>query len=250
MGTNDRISTSLTCRHGRRQPPCHPGNHGRKTAIRSACPHRSPVGDIRSVLGSGMHSALIEIALRRLFNDGEQCVCSRRYYFLAAMLPSFWRGGTCRWAVSPAARREMETDMNIFGSRGRNETPEFALRDDAPGVFRDRSRPRGRRRARACVPHSELAAGLDCPNDPRRGAWNPLAGRSPIPRRWNSPLRQSGGRRRRSARGNRGEQVIGAGARVRPRAPRGCNRFAVELTAAALLLTSSSIHMPFSAAAV
>jgi hypothetical protein len=26
----------------------------------------------------------------------------------------------------------METDMNIFGSRGRNETPEFALRDDAP----------------------------------------------------------------------------------------------------------------------
>ena len=78
------------------------------------------------------HSALIEIALRRLFNDGERCVCPRRYYFLAAMLPSFWRGGTCRWAVSPAARREMETDMNIFGSRGGNETPEFALRDSAP----------------------------------------------------------------------------------------------------------------------
>jgi len=37
-----------------------------------------------------------------------------------------------RWAVSPAGRREMETDMNIFGSRGGNETPEFAPRDGAP----------------------------------------------------------------------------------------------------------------------
>ena len=103
VGTNDRISTSLTCRHGRRQPPCHPGNHGRKTAIRSTCSRRSPVGDVRHIPASRTHSALIEIALRRLFNDGERCVCARRYYFLAAMLPSFWRGGTCRWAVSPAA---------------------------------------------------------------------------------------------------------------------------------------------------
>ena len=80
-----------------------------------------------------MHSALIEVALWRLFNDGERCVCSPRYYFLAAMLPFPWESGTCRWAVSPAARREMETDMNIFGSRGgKNETPEFGPRDGAP----------------------------------------------------------------------------------------------------------------------
>ena len=84
----------------------------------SACPRRSPVGDIRNVLGSGTHSALIEIAPRRLFNDGERCVCPRRYYFLAAMLPFAWWSVTCPWAVSRAARREMETDMNIFGSRG------------------------------------------------------------------------------------------------------------------------------------
>src|SRR5262249_62189196 len=32
----------------------------------------------------------------------------------------------------PGCRREMETDMNIFGSRGGNETPDFALRDGAP----------------------------------------------------------------------------------------------------------------------
>jgi len=98
----------------------------------SACPRRSPVGDIRNVLGSGTHSALIEIAPRRLFNDGERCVCSRRYYFLAAMLPFAWWSGTCPWAVSRAVRREMETDMNIFGSRGGNETPEFGPRDGAP----------------------------------------------------------------------------------------------------------------------
>jgi hypothetical protein len=62
-----------------------------------------------------------------LFNDGERCVCSWRYYFLAAMLPFPWKSGTC-----PAGRREMETDMNIFGSRGGNETPEFGPREGAP----------------------------------------------------------------------------------------------------------------------
>ena len=100
----------------------------------SACSRPSPVGDIRNILGSRTHSALSEIALRRLFNDGERCVCSRRYYFLAAMLPSPCRSGACGWAVSPAARREMETDMNIFGSRGANETPEFGPREGAPAV--------------------------------------------------------------------------------------------------------------------
>jgi hypothetical protein len=46
--------------------------------------------------------------------------------------PIFLARRNRRWAVSPAAGREMETDMNIFGSRGGNKTPEFALRDGAP----------------------------------------------------------------------------------------------------------------------
>jgi hypothetical protein len=34
--------------------------------------------------------------------------------------------------ICSAGRREMETDMNIFGSRGGNEAPEFGPREGAP----------------------------------------------------------------------------------------------------------------------
>src|SRR3989442_4158766 len=68
--------------------------------------------------------------------------------------------------------------------------------------------------------------------------------------RWNSaaPSLFGGGRRHRSSGGTAGNRYPRRC--TSPGAPRRSNRFAMELTAAALLLASSSIHMPFSADAV
>jgi hypothetical protein len=164
------------------------------------------------------------------------------------------RGG---WAVSPARRRRMETDMNDFGRRAGGEALQFG--PAWAGIFRARSRGRGDRRPRTCVCHSELAAGVNSRCElifrssvriARRASWNPI--RQVLARYLDKWTR------------NPTTWAKAAPAAV-DKHPlwclrRGCvhvfhsglpwnsNRFAVEPAASALLLTSSAIQMPFSAA--
>ena len=61
----------------------------------------------------------------RFCADGERCVCSPPYYFLGSTYHLEARGAGGGWAVSPAGRRHMETDMKDCGRRAGGEAPQF-----------------------------------------------------------------------------------------------------------------------------
>jgi hypothetical protein len=67
-------------------------------------------------------------ALRGLFNEGEQCVCSWLHYLRASTPLS----PGCAWAACPARCCVTETGMNDFGLHERSEPLEFGPHGAAP----------------------------------------------------------------------------------------------------------------------
>src|SRR5215831_1819025 len=108
----DRISPSLICRDGPRlatarsgEPRRKNGEPGRRVDRRAlaAC-HAARAADL-APMANGAFVPRAIIFLRRP--------------------PTFPAGAGCGWAVSPARRRHMETDMNVFGRRAGGEALQF-----------------------------------------------------------------------------------------------------------------------------
>src|SRR6516165_7601146 len=104
---HDRISASLICRQGPALATAQSGEPRRKhgepgrPARRGGC---VPCADFAPrANGAFVHRAII--SLRRP--------------------TTFGAGAGCGWAVSPARRRRMETDMNDFGRRAGGEALQF-----------------------------------------------------------------------------------------------------------------------------
>src|SRR5262249_51574066 len=106
---NDRISTSLTSRHGRMRATAQSGKPRRKNGD----PGR------RARLGCGLPCRPADFAPRA---NG---VFVRRAIISWRRPTTFPAGAGCGWAVSPARRRHMETGMNDFGRRAGGEALQF-----------------------------------------------------------------------------------------------------------------------------
>ena len=134
----------------------------------------------------------------RFCTDGERCVCSPGYYFLAST--HHLQGGRRLWLGGEPGTTSPHGDRHErfwYASSGRGAAI-WTWRTRA-GIFRARSRRRGKRRPRTCVCHSELAAGFkscssDLPELRCHSSWNSLNRVvTPYLDKWNSALRPPGG---------------------------------------------------------
>src|SRR5215831_3419420 len=108
---NDRISPSLICRQGPMLATAQSGKPRRK----SGDPGRLPAS---AAACHGVVPTLRRWRTVRLFTG---------LLFPCIGPPPSGAGAGCGWAVSPARRRHMETDMNDFGRRAGGELLQFGL---------------------------------------------------------------------------------------------------------------------------